>query len=114
MNQEIKRRWVEALRSGKYKQGQNCLHDSGDGSFCCLGVLTDLYIKEHGKKWHKCRDRPCTQLAYEGSWGGLPPSVMRWADVDRRDLFIDHFELATWNDRGSTFSEIADLIEQHL
>jgi hypothetical protein len=39
---------------------------------------------------------------------------MRWADVVRRDLFIDHLELALLNDRGSTFTELADLIEQYL
>jgi hypothetical protein len=34
-------KWVDALRSGKYKQGVNSLKRE-DGSFCCLGVLQDV------------------------------------------------------------------------
>ena len=49
MNQEIKKRWIEALRSGEYQQGKESLFHCG--KFCCLGVLTDLYIKEHGLQW---------------------------------------------------------------
>lgn len=37
MNPEIKRKWVKALLSGKYKQGRFNLKSSG--RFCCLGVL---------------------------------------------------------------------------
>lgn len=33
--------WCEALESGKYKQGTDCLRSSGD-RFCCLGVACDV------------------------------------------------------------------------
>lgn len=33
---EFKEKWVAALRSGEYKQGDACLYSQG--SFCCLGV----------------------------------------------------------------------------
>lgn len=46
MNQEIKAKWVAALRGGKYKQGEGCLND-GNGGFCCLGVLCDV----QGVEW---------------------------------------------------------------
>ncbi len=50
MNQEIKEKWVAALESGEYQQARKCLND-GTG-FCCLGVLTDLFIKETKQgKW---------------------------------------------------------------
>ena len=51
MNQQIKQRWIEALKSGEYQQGYEALRYNN--KFCCLGVLTDLYIKEHGLQWHK-------------------------------------------------------------
>lgn len=35
--QELKTRWLEALRSGKFKQGFGQLED--EVGFCCLGVL---------------------------------------------------------------------------
>jgi hypothetical protein len=38
-------KWADALESGEYKQGYG--HLNKGGSFCCLGVLTDLVIKEH-------------------------------------------------------------------
>lgn len=37
MDPQVKALWVEALRSGKYKQGQGFLE--ADGCNCCLGVL---------------------------------------------------------------------------
>jgi hypothetical protein len=40
VDQEIKTLWVEALRSGYYKQGKNVLKDNN--RYCCLGVLKHL------------------------------------------------------------------------
>lgn len=42
MDPEMKKRWVEALRSGKYKQGKGCLHDEVHDTYCCLGVLNEI------------------------------------------------------------------------
>ena len=42
MNANAKK-WVRALRSGKYKQGREWLR-AGD-TFCCLGVACELAIK---------------------------------------------------------------------
>jgi hypothetical protein len=39
MDADLKAKWVEALRSGKYGKGQGRLHDERDGTYCCLGVL---------------------------------------------------------------------------
>jgi hypothetical protein len=47
----IKKLWINALRSGEYKQEHGCLmseHSSGERAHCCLAVLTDLYINETG------------------------------------------------------------------
>jgi hypothetical protein len=44
MDQELKTRWMEALRSGDYKQGRQKLR-IGKGKntrMCCLGVLADV------------------------------------------------------------------------
>lgn len=37
MDAEIKRKWVEALRSGEYQQGRGSLVPDDD-SLCCIGV----------------------------------------------------------------------------
>ncbi len=41
----IQTKWLEALESGNYKQGQGrlcALTDKGDKAYCCLGVLCEL------------------------------------------------------------------------
>lgn len=37
---EDRNAWLEALRSGEYKQGKNRLH--GNDGYCCLGVICKL------------------------------------------------------------------------
>src|SRR5687768_10512840 len=37
----LQRGWLQALESGKFKQGQGFLRDNRDG-FCCLGVLCSV------------------------------------------------------------------------
>lgn len=34
----LQRKWIRALRSGKYKKGTRVLHCEEDNSYCCLGV----------------------------------------------------------------------------
>lgn len=38
LDPEVKRKWVTALRSGKYKQGRDFLHTRWNDTYCCLGV----------------------------------------------------------------------------
>ena len=40
------REWIDALRSGKYKQGRTELHGVIDGEdrYCCLGVARELRL----------------------------------------------------------------------
>jgi hypothetical protein len=38
MKESLKKKWVAALRSGRYRQGYGRLQ-TWDGSNCCLGVL---------------------------------------------------------------------------
>lgn len=46
MNPEVKRIWIEALRSGEFVQGKMRLHTidpvTGQHKYCCLGVLCKL------------------------------------------------------------------------
>lgn len=42
---EVKKLWMDALRSGRYSQGREALRR--DDQFCCLGVLCDLYREFH-------------------------------------------------------------------
>lgn len=45
MNEDIKKDWVKALRSGKYSQGSGKLKIHYRDAFCCLGVLCEIHPK---------------------------------------------------------------------
>lgn len=56
MNKDLRQKWVEALRSGDYKQTGHVLrmeyHPEDGTGFCCLGVLAD--ISTDGGIWNDC------------------------------------------------------------
>lgn len=111
MNPEVKEKWLEALRSGRYKQGYSNLKNSDD-QYCCLGVLCDLHGKETGNEFtgrYYLRDR--YSLPEEVvSWSGLSGP---WAAIP--EPINDHNSLADMNDKFKfTFHQIADIIEKQL
>lgn len=77
MNKRIKKLWIKALRSGKYKQAHAAMR-TRDNTFCCLGVLCDLFTKEKRRRWKY--DGP--DYAIDGASYFLPESVMKWAGVN--------------------------------
>lgn len=123
MNQEIKIKWLEALRSGKYQQGEGQLRTQ-DNKFCCLGVLCDIVKPEgwsdvnHDEWWH------------DGESGVLGHEVVALAGIERIGTLSKPIEyppqdhpgdpnkmataLSALNDRGMTFEEIAKVIEEQL
>lgn len=119
MNEDIKKRWQEALRSGDYKQGQNRL--STNGAFCCLGVLCDLAVKDGLATWDdydswgasQCRSPSVSGafMPYTSSTS-LPPPIVEWAGLDSYDPIVGGNKLSSWNDnKGASFEKIATLID---
>ena len=113
MNPQVKEKWVNALRSGDYKQTTGNLYEPGVG-YCCLGVLTDLYLKEKGLEWDTTKSST-GWVCFEDEFEFLPESVMQWAGLkDNRgtyDNVIESPALTDLNDNGISFNEIADVIE---
>ena len=108
MNQEIKQRWIQALRSGEYQQGRENLFHCG--KFCCLGVLTDLYIKEHGLQW---KQDSGDLWSFEEEGGVLPLSVRKWSGIPEPNPMIGNADATVHNDqRFESFATIADYIEK--
>lgn len=109
------RKWIEALRSGKYNQTQSRLHDN-DG-YCCLGVACDLYNKENPGILHveemKLIDGFKTR--YNGLSTVLPDQVTVWLGLAQCDGDYkesgQRMSLVEKNDNGYTFAQIADIIE---
>ena len=109
MNPSIKQAWTEALRSGKYQQGRENL--CNNGKFCCLGVLTDLYIQATNQEWHHDVGG---SYSFETEGGILPFSVQQWAGINAPNPYVGGNHITGWNDDGMSFAELASLIEEHL
>lgn len=115
MKREIRDKWVKALRSGRYKQGQGSLR-SADNYFCCLGVLYDVcdsdgwepvfeHICDEDSASYAVRDR-VLECDLPEEW--LPDGYQGLRRYDHQS------DLAKLNDNGDSFSEIADYIEQNI
>lgn len=139
MKPEVKEKWLAALRSGEYPQSVGALRS--DAGYCCLGVLCDLYRLENPSRWVEDHDDlgtaafewdPKRQAKRDGlevtdaqnAAIDVPPMVvMRWAGLSEQNPCVgledDEGEervadLASLNDFGLTFEQLADVIEEHL
>lgn len=104
------KRWVKALRSGKYKQGRDYLHKTGPDRFCCLGVACDLYQKAVGGLTEQKSDY---EVRYDDNGTSLPDPVMKWLGIKSACGSLSGGNLQARNDRGTSFKQIADIIEKH-
>jgi hypothetical protein len=130
MKKLIAIKWAKALRSNKYKQGQNLL--ASEGEYCCLGVLCELYNKEQKKNKKKClkvKTLPVvpgckpTCKEYDGERESLPLVVQKWAGIKTPNGLMESVyvhdgsirpkepSLAALNDEGYSFRDIAQVIE---
>lgn len=114
---EIRARWLAALRSGEHKQTTQVLTrvaEDGTLSHCCLGLLCQLVgarkVASPGRISYGIPScRPATSSSVI-----LPESVMKLAGMKTMEGGIsEELTLASANDSGKTFSEIADLIEEN-
>jgi hypothetical protein len=152
MDPTIKAQWCDALESGEYTKGVERLHiivdrhyeydSEGDvevevnhgKSFCCLGVLTDLWMKadpEHRRWMTKAEIRDFDAASVRDVNGvtiidpglaALPIPVQDWANVsanpnlafdDRVDTEAKVLDAASLNDDFTlTFADIADFIRK--
>lgn len=111
MEPDVKRLWVNALRSGEYEQVFGCVK-SAEG-YCATGVLLHL-AAEHS-------DDLVTEIGdyFYPAWDGarvesgpieyLPPVVLGWAGLNGEMASV----IIEMNDADlRTFEEIADHIEE--
>lgn len=127
MKQDIKKLWVDALRSGEYNQARHCLQSNT--GFCCLGVLSDLYIKQNpnsGCFWEPDEKNMAINFVAGNyceydilpemvvTWAGLPDKNPKVIGTNDEGLEI-HDVIANFNDRyRKDFEQIADMIEAQL
>ena len=101
------RKWIEALRSGEFEQGQGALRKGNQ--YCCLGVACELYRREHPDSvaW----DLIGLNMTFYGKHSTLPIRVRDWIGLRTIDGSYQRVSLINMNDDGYTFEEIADVIE---
>lgn len=112
MEQGMKSQWVEALRSGKYKQCQGQLCD-GTG-YCCLGVLIDVATPGSWIVDYDSLSKGIENGIYGNTEDFMPEPKLFDAMLGVANEVINYERLAGMNDNGSNFSEIADYIEENL
>jgi len=139
MNTNLKliKEWIEALRSGKYTQGQSCLRSRGD-KFCCLGVLCDITSR---KDWEVVVfDEEYSYYSILEEDSVLPESILNLLNLEERTLTfkissensklleilenyeeedrvseLGYYDLAQLNDSWELdFSQIADILEEEF
>lgn len=100
MDATLRQKWIDALRSGKFRQAQYTLKDE-DGGYCCIGVLCKIQRASFAKLK---KDRGTLQIA-----GTLPRALT--GGLEAYELSA----LSRLNDcSGKSFAEIADYIEQNI
>ena len=133
MKQNVMKKWVKALRSGKFKQGQGTLRQfnkKGQAQHCCLGVLCELYNETMKKSKKKTLSEETIYTDADFSHGysrfgnkteDLPKEVMNWAGIDNSigaftndNPIHDQYDLANLNDTGRKFKTIANIIEKNV
>lgn len=125
MKARIKKMWMKALRSRRYKQTEQVLRDKQ--GFCCLGVLCDLHSKDQKKSHKKRYDwtiRPSegedVEYSYADERGKLPLVVRKWAGLSSADPILKDRDGLTCcasglnDDLGAGFARIASAIERTL
>lgn len=106
LDPNLKAKWVDALKNGKYKQCKGRLKRKKSvttpESYCCLGVLCDTIDPS---QWSYdeggfCRNFKGRDFIYDLPLGLIPAAPQN--------------KLIEMNDDGKSFAEIADYIEQNL
>jgi hypothetical protein len=111
--EDFKQKWIAALRSGEYKQGQNALERKGE--YCCLGVacavsgVKDIsFLSNYGYIDYDPTGKPELLKVPDLLRGENPVTKVLANMNDGRD------ETGTDDSKRKSFSEIADYIEVNL
>lgn len=141
MNPEVKAEWTTALRTefagrqgvGRLRRPDEAEPDDREkDTFCCLGVLCELYRRHHPEvSWQEYGGKLTLSFELLQNTNYLPEEVMNWAGLHSHDPHVavtaeDHERLkllakptstqrlSVLNDSDYTYDEIAAKIEEFL
>lgn len=115
---EIKKKWLEALKGGKYLKGK--LHLSKDNKYCCLGVLCKLQQRpekheqvknsatsfDHLSQWISDKNPLFSILDTNGSFQGYHLNI--------KPILTSLNSLSELNDNTDTFDKVIEVIEKYF
>ena len=109
---EFKIRWIKALRSGNYNQGEGYLYDNkcNDKAYCCLGVACS--IQGYSNSYIQS-----AAFIHKDSFSGLkynPTKIPKQLTGLADDYDLIDFLSRTNDNSNYCFNDIADWIEEHL
>lgn len=117
MDPEVKTLWLQALKSGNYKQTVGALNNSS--GYCCLGVLCDVAVKQNLAEWESAwahrglskgiRDQHPNRGEYVFT-SMLPPKIDVWAGIPEFKCGA----LIQINDHSDDFTDAIKYIEENL
>lgn len=116
MKKSVKKLWLAALKSGKYKHGEGQLRHPGTENpgyperFCCLGVLCDIAKKKGVVK------------SFMETGGFLPPKVREWAGllpvklnaISEPEIDTHEYRITFINDSAKDYAPAIEYIEANL
>lgn len=107
LKSELVRKWIEALRSGKYQQGTMSLRS--EFGYCCLVVLEDINRENSGFDW-------CQRYEEHGYYFiSDEKDILTKLTASLLPKYIYQRELIHMNDTdGYSFDKIADYIENQV
>lgn len=115
LNKKFIRKWIDALRSGDYKQGRGALC-SDKNKYCCLGVACELLPKKFKGIWIEDKEDNSWNLTINGDedahfGGDLPNEILNYIGIN---CYIQN-DLINLNDLNKlSFKQIAKYIETQI
>lgn len=100
---ENRRRWIGALFSGDYEQGDGYLCKGG--KFCCLGVAAE--VLKNDLDINITTDSQGI-VHYDGQMTSLTPEMKEALGISDRDEIV----LITLNDNGAPFKAIGNALDE--
>jgi hypothetical protein len=118
---EHRKLWIDALRSGNYKQTSTCLRSKNgrEYAYCCLGVACEVYLKSGDaheyEQWateSTFKFTPDIDSVNSVKGGFLPYTVQEWLGLNSDAGYYAGGALYRDNDANAyTFNDIASVIE---
>lgn len=110
---DFKIKWLEALRSGKFKHGKFRLYNPLDDAYCCLGVagiLAGLSKEDMKRAYGLCNlKNEISPRQYDETVGTLPQIIVMSAPGD---LVVG--TLTDLNDHQDSYDKVIAYIENEL